>query len=247
MLKPRISLVSYNLWNIERWPDRESALVHFLKTFIPDIFCVQELRPETLHCIDQTLINHDHVKGDQPGWKIESNIFWNREIFDLIEYGLEDLKMLEKERGFFWVRLKMKANDKSIFISTAHFTWQGSPDEKETGLSPRIAQTKRTIEFLQKLVKKDDVSFFMGDLNDPVVPVLFFPGINYKSCFKELGILSPPTYPALPTTNDICENQAIDWMFCNGKAKALSAFVPQFYFDGISPSDHWPIHAFYEI
>ncbi|MEE8224978.1 MAG: hypothetical protein V3R42_04590, partial [candidate division NC10 bacterium] len=63
----------------------------------------------------------------------------------------------------------------------------------------------------------------------------------------DLNLLCPPTYPALPTTNVISENQAIDWIFSNGKAKTISASVPQFYFNGIGPSDHWPVHAIYQL
>ena len=58
MIPNRISIVSYNLWNTELWPDREPALRQFLSTFMPDILCIQELRNETMICIGECLETH---------------------------------------------------------------------------------------------------------------------------------------------------------------------------------------------
>ena len=41
----RLNVITYNLWNIERWKTREAALRKFLELFSPDVFCVQELMP----------------------------------------------------------------------------------------------------------------------------------------------------------------------------------------------------------
>jgi endonuclease/exonuclease/phosphatase family metal-dependent hydrolase len=240
-------MVSYNLWNVERWPDREPALKKFLTTFRPDILCLQEIRNETIQCIGESLETHEHINDEFPGWTCESNIFWNKDYFTELDHGLEGLEMPEQDRGFFWVRLKLKGCDKTIFIATAHFTWQGNPEENETGLTPRNRQARQTINYLQKLANNDEPTFFMGDLNDPVIPHIFFSKAGFESCFKDLNLLCPPTFPALPTTNNICENQAIDWIFSNAKARTISASVPQFYFNGFTPSDHWPVHAIYQI
>ena len=240
-------MVTYNLWNVQRWPEREPALREFLTTFNPDILCVQELRKEILQCISESLGSHGCVVDKLPGWTCQSNIFWNKQYFEEITHGLEDLEMPEPHKGLFWVRLRLKGDGMTIFLATAHFTWQGNPEELETGLTLRNRQTQLTIHYLKQLVKKDEPSFFMGDLNDPVIPHMFFPAAGYQSCFQDLNLLCPPTYPALPTTADIRENQAIDWIFSNGKAKTIAASVPQFYFNGIGPSDHWAVHAIYQL
>lgn len=247
MIPNRISMVSYNLWNVQRWPDREPALRKFLTAFMPDILCLQEVRNETIQCIGESLDSHERVYDKLPGWTCESNIFWNRHYFVEVAHGLEELEMPEQDRGLFWVRLALRGCDKTIFIATTHFTWQGNPEENETGLTPRNRQARQTIDHLQKLANSDEPAFLMGDLNDPVIPHVFFPKAGYQSCFKDLNLLCPPTFPALPTANDIKENQTIDWIFSNGKAKTISAFVPQFYFNGFAPSDHWPVHAIYQL
>jgi endonuclease/exonuclease/phosphatase family metal-dependent hydrolase len=247
MIPNRISMVTYNLWNTQRWLAREPALREYLSVFKPDILCLQEIRNETLQCICESLDTHAYIKDALPGWTRESNIFWNKDYFTELAHGLEELEMPEQDRGLFWVRLKLKGQAKTIFIATAHFTWQGHHEETETGLTARNRQARQTLAYLRKLVNRDEAAFFMGDLNDPVIPHLFFPEAGYESCFKDLNLLCPSTYPALPTTSDIRENQTIDWVFSNGKAKTIAAFVPQFYFDGIAPSDHWPIHAIYQL
>lgn len=247
MIPNRISIVSFNLWNTERWPEREPALREFLKSFKPDILCLQELREETIKCIDDSLLTHDHVHDAFPGWGCESNIYWNKHYFSEVAHGLEKLDMPETHRGFFWVRLKLKGSDQTIFVATAHFTWQGTVEEIKTGYSPRNRQSRQTLEHLNRLVNKQEPAFFMGDLNDPFIPNALFPAGGYHSCFKELGLSSPTTCPAIPTSDDIGENQVLDWIFSNDKAKALSACVPQTFTNDLSPSDHWPVHAIYQL
>ena len=247
MIPNRISMVTYNLWNTIKWPEREPALSKFLSTFNPDILCLQELRSETMQCICDNLKTHQHVEDALPGWSCESNIFWNKSFFTELDHGLEKLDMLGQQRGLFWVRLKLNGSQKTLFIATAHFTWQGNPDEMKTGINPRNRQTRQTIELLRKLVKKDEAAFFLGDLNDPIIPDQFFPEAGYESCFKDLNLLCPTTFPAAPTSDSISEHQTIDWVFSNGKSTTISASVPKFYYDGFAPSDHWPIHAIYEL
>ena len=88
-------------------------------------------------------------------------------------------------------------------------------------------ETRQMIAYLEIIAGKDVAVFFMGDLNDPVLPRILFPEAGYQSCFKQLNLLCPPTFHALPTTDDIGENQVLDWIFSNGKATAISASVPQ--------------------
>ncbi len=66
MIPNRVSIASYNLWNTECWPQREPALRKFLTSFYPDILCLQEIRPETIDCIRDTISNHCHVEDPLP-------------------------------------------------------------------------------------------------------------------------------------------------------------------------------------
>ena len=132
MFPTRLSIVTYNLWNTVRWPVREAALKQFVDLFQPDILCLQELRAETQSFLDQALPQHQRVADDLPGWTCESNIYWRSDLLEGVDHGAEDVGMLEEHRRLFWVRLQVRQPARTIFVSTAHFTYQGHPKERET-------------------------------------------------------------------------------------------------------------------
>ena len=145
----RLSIVTYNIWNTMRWDVREPALRQFAELFNPDILCLQELRGETQACLDEAMPGHTRVHDDFEGWTSEGTIYWNRTYFSEVEHGIEDVGMLEEKRRLFWVRLKLTGQDRTLFVGTAHYTYQGHPIERDTGQSPRIEQTRRTIEAMR--------------------------------------------------------------------------------------------------
>ncbi|TMK62581.1 MAG: hypothetical protein E6G60_09150, partial [Actinobacteria bacterium] len=67
----RFSIVTYNLWGRERWPERAGALGLFLGLYTPDVMCVQELVPETQKFLDERLADHARVDDPLPGWHTE--------------------------------------------------------------------------------------------------------------------------------------------------------------------------------
>jgi exonuclease III len=247
----RLSLVTYNLWNTRRWSERAPALKHFVEIYDPDVLCVQELRAETQSFLDATLVRHCRVHDDLPGWTCESNIYWNGELLEKVAHGVDDVGILEEHRRLFWVRLGLRGTDQTIFVSTAHFTYQGNPRERETGLSPRIEQARRTVNVLGRRVHEGEPAFFMGDLNDGVNPLRILRQAGYVSCFAFLGQLSPPTYPCVPTKNIEAGahlgEQTLDWLVANDRARPVAAQVPHCFHGDIAPSDHWPVLAVYEI
>jgi exonuclease III len=251
MFPTRLSIVTYNLWNVERWPAREAALRQFVQTFRPDLLCLQELRAETQTCLDAAMPQHTRVHDDLPGWTCEGNIYWHRTLFQEVEHGAEDVGMLEAHRRLFWVRLQPTSCQHTLLVSTAHFTYQGHPQEMKTGLSPRFAQTRHTIATLQRLVRDNEPALFVGDLNDPVIPVRLLHEAGYTSCFAALGMQCPPTFPCYPTANVApgahVTNQTIDWIVANRHARVVAAQVPHYYLGDVAPSDHWPVLAVYEI
>jgi hypothetical protein len=75
-LDRRFTAMSVNLWNTQRWPDREAPL-RMLLARSPDVLCVQELRPQLGEFIDAELPDHRRVVGDERGWTHEGNIWWD--------------------------------------------------------------------------------------------------------------------------------------------------------------------------
>src|SRR5918911_4147339 len=109
MLPTRISFITYNIWNIERWSFREPALRKFLELFDPDVLCLQELRRRSQQSIDRVLAGHERVRDRFVGWTSESNIYWRASMFSEIEHGAEDVGIKEVgHRRLFWVRLALK-------------------------------------------------------------------------------------------------------------------------------------------
>jgi endonuclease/exonuclease/phosphatase family metal-dependent hydrolase len=252
MFPTRLSLVTYNLWNLKRWPQREQAVREFFRRFRPDVFVLQELRLETRSALDDALPDYRRVDDPFLGWERESNIYWNDNLLEAVEHGVDDIAIRsDAYRGLFWARLRVRASGQTVFVSTAHYTYQEHPDEISSGQSPRLEQSQQTAQRLHERILPGEAGFFLGDLNDPVVPGYVLTHAGFRSCFASLGLIPPPTWPALPTAQDApwerITNQTIDWIFANEQAQAISAGVPQFYRGDFTASDHWPVHAVYEI
>jgi endonuclease/exonuclease/phosphatase family metal-dependent hydrolase len=248
----RISLITYNIWAEHRWDFRKNALRKFLELFDPDVLSLQELRPVSRDMIDATLHGHRRVHDDFSGWSGQSNIYWRDSLFSEIEHGAEDVGIeYEGNRRLFWVRLQATSTDRSILVATAHLTHQRHPDESATGFSPRVGQTRRIVEQLQRLALDREPVFFMGDLNDPVHPPDVLDQAGYVSCFAALGVQPALTFKAYPTAGSapraLSFNQCVDWLVANAHARPVSASTPQFFFEDAAPSDHWPVHAVYEV
>jgi endonuclease/exonuclease/phosphatase family metal-dependent hydrolase len=251
MFPVRLSLVTYNLWNTERWKERAPALSQFLSLFSPDVLCLQELTGETRAFLDRELPGHERVDDPLPGWTVEGNIFWKSDLFQRLEHGAEEVGHPEPDRRLFWVRLALRDRAKTLFISTAHLTTPTREEESETGVSPRVGQLKRIGACLEKLVKPGEPAFFMGDMNDARHPQRILKKSGYVSCFSALALQSPPTFKCWPTAGvragQPASSEAIDLIVANENARAVSACVPQMFCGDVAPSDHWPVQAIYEI
>jgi endonuclease/exonuclease/phosphatase family metal-dependent hydrolase len=247
----RLSFVTYNLWITERWEVRRPALGAFLRYFRPDVLCVQELQEETRAFLDESLPGYGRVDDPFPGWTNEGNIYWNGRHLEQVEHGAEDVDIQEPERRFFWARLQVRDAGTTLLVCTAHFTFRGNSDEVLTGWSPRVRQTRLSIEALGRLAHAGEPVFFMGDLNDSSHPAYLLHEAGYSDCFTALNLQSPPTAPCVPTSNRLphepAPSQTLDWIVSNARARPIAAQVPHFFFGDVTPSDHWPVLAVYEI
>jgi endonuclease/exonuclease/phosphatase family metal-dependent hydrolase len=251
MISTRVSIITYNLWLTQRWPERAPALERFLTLFTPDVLCVQELQRPTQEFLDSVLKEYDRVHDPFAGWTTESNIYWASNSFERVEHGAEEVGHPEPERRLFWVRLRLKASQKTIFVATAHLTTARHREEAATGASPRVRQLNRIAGELTRLVGEGEPAFFMGDMNDPWHPQRILMQAGFVSCFAALGMQSPPTFQCYPTANvqpgEQTITEAIDLIVANKYARAIAASVPQCYAGDLAPSDHWPVQAIYQL
>jgi len=241
----RFIVCTYNLWNDQRWPDRQESLKQFLANHHPDLLCLQELRPVTRDFIDTLLTNHRRVDDPFGGWARESNIYWNAQLFDLIEYGTEDIGTLEELRRLFWVRLRFRGADDSpvLFVSTAHFTWPGNETEKATNVNPRVAQAGKTLQALDALAPLPQSLLFMGDLNDFRHPLRVLREGGLTDSFAALGRNPLPTWPAVPAAAGPATT--LDWILHRGPLRPMTSDVVDFYVGDLAPSDHKPVLVTY--
>ena len=240
------TVCTYNIWNEERWPERKEPLESFVRRHTPDILCLQELRKSTRNALDAALPGHARIDDPFAGWTIEGNIYWNTQLFALIEYGAADIGIVEAERRLFWARLRLlDGTDRTLFVGTAHYTWMGHPQELATQQNQRVPQAAKTVEVLARLVPDGAPLLFMGDLNDFAVPIEILRVGGLTDAFGGLGRDSRPTHPATPIVSGA--PVAIDWIFYRGAIRPKSAEVVDFYHNGLPASDHKPVLATFVI
>ena len=51
----RVSVMTFNIWGNNLWPDRSSAVSHLFQTTLPDVFMLQEVTPDILMYLDGIL------------------------------------------------------------------------------------------------------------------------------------------------------------------------------------------------
>ena len=243
----RFVVCTYNLWNDQRWSERREPLRKFLEYHRPDILCVQELHPVTRDLLDGVLETHQRVEDPFEGWLREGAIYWNGELFDLVEYGAEDIGLFKKLRRLFWVRLHFRGagGQHTLFVSTAHYTWTGNELEKTEGINPRLSQAEKTVAALNRLAPSSEPLLFMGDLNDFMHPLRILREGGLTDSFEALGRYASPTWPATPIVQGAPELN--DWILHRGPIRPMTSGVVDFYVGDWPPSDHKPITATYRL
>ncbi len=243
--------MSVNLWNTQRWPTREAPLRALLGRR-PDVLCVQELRPQVRDVIAEELPDHRCVVGAERGWTHEGNVWWDTTRFSLVGSGASPFGAAERDRRVFWTRLEHLATRRGLVVATVHLTWLGGSDEVDTGLSPRLAQTREVIRVLDD-VAGDSPCLLMGDLNDPAVPTRVLRSAGFSDAWSALGVVPPPTFPAFPLSTEGSRRpphlppSTIDWQFHRGAVRPVLTEVVDQPWRGVAPSDHRPLHTLYRL
>ena len=259
----RISVMTFNMWKVDgypgNWPDRQVPILECLTTFTPDILCVQELHPLLHETVLQALPSHTYVKDTFVGWQTEGNIYWNSNLFEMVEYGAIDIGMMEPLRRLFWVLLKLKIFEadtaQQILVSTAHYTWEGHEQECTSDVNLRKQQARRTVAALKDLQLKFNDPYlavlFMGDLNENFHPRRILREAGFNDCFYALRLPAVPTQPQRPSIagEDALADSTLDWIVQNKYARPILANVLRNLIctGGFSVSYHCPVMCIYEV
>lgn len=247
----RFTGMSVNLWNTQRWPTREAPLRALLARS-PDVLCVQELRPELAATIADVLPEHRCAVGDERAWTHEGNVWWDPVRFDHLGHGASPFGAVERDRRVLWVRLAHRPSGVELVVATVHLTWLGGSDEVDTGLNPRLAQTRAVVDVLDD-VAGDGPCLLMGDLNDPAVPPRVLRAAGFIDAWGALGVVPSPTFPAFPLSTEGSRRpphlppSTLDWQFHRGAVEPIMTEVVDQPWRGVAPSDHRPLHTLYRL
>lgn len=245
MYPTRFVVMTYNIWGVNRWPEREEALRHFLRDHRPDILALQEFRPETRDVIDEELTDHERIEDPFEGWTREGNIYWSKVLFNKVEYGAEQIGIVEKLRRLFWVRLQLKESGQTIVVANAHYTWTGHKQEVADRLNPRVLQAEQTIEALNRIVKEDEPVIFMGDLNEAANAIRTLRAGGLTDCWRGKGTYPRTTHPTFPTAK--AAPNVLDWQFFRGPIRPMVCEVVDYAHGDLAPSDHKPVAVTYSM
>ncbi len=235
---------TYNLWGTIRWEERRRPLARFLDVNRPDVLYPQELTPEARDLISDTFPWMRCVDDPFPGWTGEGNIFWNSDLFELVDYGAEDIGILQEKRRLFWVRLANESGV-TVVVATAHFTWLWEPGESGEWVTARVDQAKSAVDTLGALARSDEPVLFMGDFNDYLYPLQVMRDAGFADSFEALGRVPVMTHPALPGSAE--PPTLLDWMMHRGPIRLTLTSVVDSFVDEIPPSDHKPILTTYTV
>ena len=166
----RSTIMTFNAWGTNLWPDRKNSVTSLIHSTRPDIILLQESTLEILEVISKMLPYHCFVSDfdSNIGWQTESNILWNALIFEDIQHGAEPLNMPDyPNRCLFWVRLRDRSDPTNeIFVATMHLPWPGCRTELKTGINQRVVGARTAIEILNKITKEGESIILGGDMNE---------------------------------------------------------------------------------
>ncbi len=171
-------------------------------------------------------------------------MFWNSDLFDLVEYGAEDIGQLAENQRLFWVRLAVESGA-TLVVATAHFTWTGNIREITEQINVRVGEAEAAAERLDDLVRPDEPLLLMGDFNDYIHPIRMLRMAGFDDSFMALGLEPVITFPAFPIPHQPPE--LVDCMMHRGPIRPTLTSVVDFYAQGFPPSDHKPVLTTYRL
>ena len=233
-----------------RWYKRAKYYLKNIETVKPDILGVQEAQERQFNFLKEHLKGYAGVftARDKMGTRSEAcPIFYSTNRFELVESGTYWLSETPEKMSKDWgsdeyrittyVILKDKTNDMTIAVFNAHPDWP-VPE----------ARVKQLAVLAEKAKEADaDKVIVLGDMNSarnlpygnaglaPLDELLqdskTFPGMaDYGDTFNGYGI--DPDGP-----------MALDYIFLPKDAKVYAVGKVDTVYDGVYPSDHFPIWA----
>ena len=251
-----ITVMSYNIRcgycedssNVNNWSYRKYLVAYLIKSHNPDLIGLQEAEMFQVNELIEMLDEYDWygVSREDGKEKGESTaILYKKERFDPLvketQWLSETPQFVSKgwdaalNRTVTIIKFKDKKLNKEFYYANTHFD--------HIGEKARTESSRLIINLLSEYLIE--------------YPVIFSGDLNYTSTSEGYKILSSKLSDAKTTAhtesggnitfngfgNDINPDNKIDFIFINDKVKVLNHIVDTTTFNGLYPSDHYPIIA----
>ncbi len=239
----------------KRWTERQQPVLNVINEFVPDIMVVQEGYVETMDFIKDNVANMVWIgeKRSQNFVDEYNGIFYRTDRYEMIETKTFALSATPDEigtmvddvdqlfpRAVTWGHFRRLADNFEFDVFSTHFD-HTSVD----GIREEMAVI--TLEQMQ-LLGGGRPAFLAGDFNCGVDSTTYgvmtgtaeWEGVtgNLIDPWVELGLPEEGTFHGF---DGISSGERIDWILHNDGFKAVSAEVIKSSYDGIWPSDHFPV------
>ena len=262
MVPLRVNVMTFNVWGNTFWPERRHALQETVLRADPDIVLLQEITPEILEALDDTLTSHSRIRNNAEetgfariftkGWTTESQIYYRKSMFDLVESGYEDLEILDHpDRGLFWARFLNEETGVIFIAATCHMPWPGCSEELASGVNQRGLCAQKVAKKVNALTSgsPDEPFILGGDFNEAFHPQrILRESLSLKDPFEVLDMPPPITHPVrnTDTHETTMPDQTLDWIMFRNVKKCIGAFAKTVR-GPIIASDHLPVQAILEL
>lgn len=248
-----ISAMTYNIRldmasdGINQWSGRKEKIISQIKFYSPDIIGFQEVLFHQLEYLSAQLPDYAWCgvgRDDGKNAGEFSPVFYHKRLFEKVNEGTfwlaEDISKPGKgwdaalPRIATWVQLRNRKTGKEILVYNTHFDHVGKIARKES-LKLIAHQANAHASSIPAII--------MGDLNT-------VPEEESVSSFKQTGIWQDAFDIAKMKHGPVCTfngfspthpERRIDYVFCNKYFDVERYLVISEIYDGVFPSDHWPV------
>ncbi|NEN90438.1 MAG: endonuclease/exonuclease/phosphatase family protein [Okeania sp. SIO3H1] len=239
-----------------RWEVRKNAVASLIYEYTPDIIGTQEVKVNQLLDLQQLLPNYYSLGGDRRGTGNDEHcaIFYQKDRLNCLDHGDFWLSETQDVPGSItsswgnhlpriasWARFNIFEDNRQIVIINTHLDYDS---KKARELGAKLIFDSLQTEKLNP--DKESFIFVTADFNDQ-------PGSNARNTFLNplknglclLDVLSDLKLSKQMTYNDFTDKAflAIDTIYYDSRLNLHSVKVENKKYDGILPSDHFPVVA----
>ncbi|MCO6043796.1 endonuclease/exonuclease/phosphatase family protein [Aeoliella sp. ICT_H6.2] len=239
-------------WSADSGPNRRDMVLEVIDKAAPDLLGLQEVRPNQLEDLKQHLSDYEvYSVGRDDGKNAGEHctIFYRRDRFERVDDGTFWLCETPEKPGAkhpqaacpriaSWVHLKDHQNDNMQFVFL-DMHWDHVGGEARQFAAELIADRLAAMDSVDRVI-------LCGDTNARPDS----PEIKGLLADKRLSLLNSyrQVHPEV-SENELTFNgfrgetkgRPIDYVFCSPSWKVLSAEYIRTDFDGLYPSDHYPV------